>query len=157
MTPRLLTAGAMAVTAIIAGAAALIGANPAGAAESADAPTSLVETFEYPDGDQVAGIRLIKGDGRILLVGCDEGRTSAEVYSYVSADPYCFEFQGTTGYVALELEDVYGIRNHLDFPIDATIEVDDVVKPPVEVPADDWKGVGVANGEGQALLLELRA
>jgi hypothetical protein len=75
----------------------------------------------------------------------------------VAADPYCFEFKGTSGYVALELEEVYGIRNHLDFPIDAKIEVDDVVKPVVEIPADDWKGVGVANGEGQALLLELRA
>ncbi|MEU8657536.1 hypothetical protein [Actinoplanes philippinensis] len=157
ITAGLLTVGAVTATAIIGSAAAFIGAVPAGAVESADPLGSLVETYEYPDGDKVAGIRLIKGDGQILLVGCGEGRTSVEVYTYLATTPYCFEFKGKAGYVALELDEVYGIRNYNDFPIDAKIKVDDVVKPPVEVPADDWKGVGIVNGEGQALLLEIRA
>ncbi|MFI5491420.1 hypothetical protein [Actinoplanes sp. NPDC051859] len=92
-----------------------------------------------------------------MLVGCDEGKTSAEVWSYSTSKPYCFEFKGKTGFVTLELERVYGIRNNNDFPIEAKISIDEVVKPPVEIREDNWKGVGVAAGEGQALLLELRA
>ncbi|MDI6103024.1 hypothetical protein QLQ12_30860 [Actinoplanes sp. NEAU-A12] len=155
MTPRLLAVGALAAATLAAG---ITGMLPAGAAEpTSDNAASLVETYDYPGGDKVDGIRLIKGDGRIMLVGCDEGRTSAEVYSYKAAKPYCFEFKAATGFVTLELDEVYGIRNHNDFPIDAKIRIGDLVKPPVTVEKDDWKGVGAGAGDGQALLLELRA
>jgi hypothetical protein len=155
ITPRQLTVGALTAAALAAG---ITGILPAGAAEpTADDAMSLVETYDYPDGDKVDGIRLIKGDGRIELVGCDEGRTSAEVYSYKAGKPYCFEFKATTGYVTLELDQVYGIRNHNDFPINAKIRIGDEVRPPVTVAEDDWKGVGAGNGDNQAVLLEIRA
>lgn len=152
--PRLLAVGALTVTAAAVAVNGLVHALPATAADGAPAQDSLVETYDYPDGDKTPGIKLIKGDGHILLANCDAGKTSAEVYSYNSDKPYCFQFKGKTGYVTLELHDVYGIRNHYDFGISAKVST---VKDPIPVPADGWKGVGVSGGTGPAILLELRA
>jgi hypothetical protein len=41
------------------------------AADNADAPSSIVEDFSYPDRDQILalqGVKLNSGDGHILLV-----------------------------------------------------------------------------------------
>ncbi|GAA0793783.1 hypothetical protein [Spirilliplanes yamanashiensis] len=141
------------VAAAIAGVAAGV---PALAAPEDAEPTSLVEDFSYPDAASYPDIKLIRGDGRILIVDCDAGRTSAEVWSFTRPTPFCFEFKGDNGFVSLELADVYGIRNNENFAMSAKVTVDETTKV-VEVPEVDWKGVGVGAGENQAVLLELRA
>ncbi|WP_250006463.1 hypothetical protein [Actinoplanes sp. M2I2] len=148
-----LAAGIGAALAIVAGVAAGV---PAMAADEDPAPQSLVEDFAYPGAERYTDIKLIRGDGKIMLVDCGAGRTSAEVWSYTRPEPFCFEFLGDTGYVALELAEAYGVRNYENFVMSAKVTVDDVTKT-VEVPEDDWKGVGVGNSENQAVLLELRA
>jgi hypothetical protein len=155
INPRRLAVTALGITATVAGLSALTSAVPAVAADT-DAPPSIVETFEYPGGSNLPGITLVSGDGHILLVGCDEGRTSAEVWKFNVDLPYCFEFKGKTGYVSLKLDDVYGIRNNNDFAVNAKVSVAGVEET-VAVPADDWQGVGVGAGKGPAVLLELRS
>ncbi|NJC70228.1 hypothetical protein HC031_10975 [Planosporangium thailandense] len=154
INPRLLAVSVLGVAAAVVGVSSLGHALPATAADGTPSPDSLVETYDYPNGDKTTGIKLIKGDGHILLVGCDAGKTSALVWSYNSDQPYCFQFTGKTGYVTLELHDVYGIRNYNDFDISAKVST---VKDPIPVPKDSWKGVGVAGGTGPAILLELRS
>jgi hypothetical protein len=80
-----------------------------------------------------------------------------EVYSFTAADPFCFQILGTTGFLTMQLDEVYGIRNYQNYGLQATVSIAGATPVPVSVPADDWKGVGEGAGQGQAVLLELRA
>ena len=152
------TAALVAVGAVVAGGLAALDLSAAAqAADSDTPPSSIVEDYSYPGADQITGIKLIKGDGHILLVGCDEGHTSVEVYSFTAADPFCFQILGTTGSLTMQLEQAYGIRNYQNYGLEATVSVEGAAPTDVAVPADDWKGIGVGANEGQAVLLELRA
>lgn len=142
------------LTAAVGLAAVSLGSS---AQAAAGASTSIVEDYSYPNADQVKGIKLIKGDGHILFVGCDEGHTAIEVYSYTAENPFCFQILGTTGILTMQLEQVYGIRNHQNFGLEATVSVEGADPTKVAVPADGWKGVGKGAGQGQAVLLQLRA
>jgi hypothetical protein len=148
---RLLAASALGAATLAAAIGTFVHIQPAGAADNPQG--SLVETYDYPNGDKTPGIKLIKGDGHVVMVDCAEGQSSAEVWSFNNEKPYCFQFKGKTGYVTLELNDVYGIRNLSQLDITAKVST---VKDPIPVPKDSWKGVGVSGGTGPAVLLELR-
>jgi hypothetical protein len=154
MNPRVLAVSALCTAAAVAGISGIVSALPAVAAN--DAPPSIEETFEYPNGDKTPGVTLKKGDGHVLLVGCDEGKTSVVVYRYGSDDPFCFQFKGKQGYVTLEIQKAYGIRNYNNFSIDAKVKVDDQQKT-INVAKDTWAGIGVDSPAGSGVLLELRA
>ncbi|WP_050591856.1 hypothetical protein [Salinispora fenicalii] len=132
-----------------------LGMLPVSATAEPDAPPSIVEDFTYPGGDKIDGIRLIKGDGHILFIECDQPARSVEVWSFTQDTPFCFEIRGTKGYVSLELADAYGIRNYNDFPLSATVSVAGTEKA-VQVPINDWVGVGPGANEGPAVLLEIQ-
>ena len=151
------TAALVAAGAVVAGGLSALGLGAAAQAADGDTPPSIVEDYAYPGAAQITGIKLIKGDGHILLVGCDQGHTSVEVYSFTAADPFCFQILGTTGSLTMELEQAYGIRNYQNYGLEATVSVEGADPTDVDVPADDWKGVGVGANQGQAVLLELRA
>ena len=134
--------------------AALAGAPAVTAARDSD-PASLVETYEYPNADLYPDIKLVRGDGHILIVDCNAGRTSFEVWSFIRREPFCFELRGEKGSLSLELANVYGVQNLENQVVSAKVTVDGATKT-VAVPAVDWKGIGAGDGAGQAVLLELR-
>ncbi len=146
---------ALGTAVIVAGIGGMINALPAVAADDSQPPT-LEENYDYPGGDKTPGIKLLKGNGQILLVGCNEGKTSVEVYRYGATEPFCFHFRKKTGYVKLEVQAAYGIRNHNDYTVDAKVKVNDTEKT-VVAPVDDWVGFGTGPGERGGVLLELRA
>ncbi|RBJ02793.1 hypothetical protein DRA43_16380 [Micromonospora provocatoris] len=156
LTRSALGISAFSAVAVAIGTSAMIASAPAEAAIDADAMPAIEEDFQYPGADQIQGIRMIKGDGHVLHIECDKPARSIEVWSFTRITPFCFEVRGTTGYVTLELADVYGIRNYNDFGLDAKVTVSNVEKS-VDVPVDDWVGVGVGADEGPAVLLEIRA
>jgi hypothetical protein len=129
-----------------------------GAAASADEQPSLVEDYSYPNADKIKTITLKRGDGHIMLVDCATGPVSAKVYSFENADPFCFRFTGAKGFLSLELPNVYGIRNE-NYGLSATIKIENEDKEKtVEVPRDDWIGLGTSGPEQKpAVLLELRS
>lgn len=142
------------MTAVV-GTIGLVQVLPA-AADDADTPPSIVETYDYPGAASIPNIKLIRGDGHIMAVACNQGKTDIEVYSFLVADPFCFDVKGTSGYLALELEQAYGVRNYNQFTVDAKVSIEGAAPKTVTVPVDDWAGVGVGANEGQAVLLELR-
>ncbi|MEV4121746.1 hypothetical protein [Micromonospora sp. NPDC049645] len=153
---RTRSVGAVGSAAVVLAVGGLMGAYPTSATANADAPPSIEENFVYPGGETLDGIRLLKGDGHVLLTGCDQPARSIEVWSFTRSTPFCFEVRGTSGYVTLELADVYGIRNYNSFGLGAKVRVASTEKT-ISVPIDDWAGVGIGAGEGPAVLLELRA
>lgn len=143
-------AAAIAVTLVATVSAVARAAAEEAPAQPAD---SLVEDYAYPDGDAVTGIKLIKGDGNITLVECANGGAGLlRVRSFVRDDEFCFLLRGKQGYLALELEKTYQLRD-LDtgHSVEAEVTVGGVTQEPVAVPADTWAVIG------QSTLVELRS
>lgn len=115
-------AGAAAVTAV--GVIGALSAAPAQGEPGAAGEDSIVETFAYPNADQVLAeqhIRLISGDGHIVLADCAtppvgnigviKVRTDdpAVVYS-TGAGRVCFQVTGSSGRLDLLVPGVFEIR-----------------------------------------------
>ncbi|GGQ77484.1 hypothetical protein [Couchioplanes azureus] len=155
---KLLTAGLALATA----GAAMIGltATMANAEDNpADANAgSLVEDYTYPNGDATPGIKLFRGNGRILLVECAKGGANlVRVRSSVQLAEFCFEVKGPEGYLALELRQTYQIRRHGAHKIEAEVTINGAPQPePVAVPETTWATLPVTPGAGNTLV-ELRS
>lgn len=127
----------------------------------AEAPSSLVEDFAYPNADGILaehGIKLNKGDGNILFVDCDVPGDVIQVESYDHAGYICFQVRGATGYLSLEITRTVFVRSE-NKPLEATVILagEDEPSPPETVPANSWTTFGEAANLPPATLLELRA
>jgi hypothetical protein len=141
----------------VVSAAALVAGTTVALAEDSQPP--IEENYDYPGGDVLFrehGLRLRKGDGHILLVDCSSGTGFVEVWSR-SKGQLCFRIRGTTGYLSMELPEVYLIAGDGDHSIQATVTVDGNTET-VQVPKDQWISVGEgADPESvPATLLEFR-
>ncbi|MFJ1748314.1 hypothetical protein ACIOJD_19000 [Streptomyces sp. NPDC088116] len=149
--------------------AVLVGIPLAFAADSStriaddEAPPTAVEDYSYPGATSIEatrGIKLKKGDGRILLVDCD--RSASQIRVLTVKDPaanrdeiYCFQATARTGYVTLELPRVFGLET-TDHPISADLTAGGRTET-VVVPKDDFKSVGEGTpGGAQSVLVEIR-
>ncbi|MFI6056366.1 hypothetical protein ACIBCO_40710 [Streptomyces violascens] len=130
-----------------------------------DVPPSSVENFSYPDAAKVLtekGIKLIKGDGHLLLADCNAAAPQIKVRSVADqatgrAQQYCFAASGKSGYLTLELPRVTSLET-ADHPISANLTADGVTKT-VDVAQDDFKPVGegdIPSGAKRSVLVELR-
>ncbi|OJF14534.1 hypothetical protein [Couchioplanes caeruleus] len=155
---KLLTAG----LALAAAGAAGIGLT-ANIASAEDNPTtandgSLVEDYTYPNGEATPGIKLFRGNGRILLVECANGGANlVRIRSSVRREEFCFDVKGTDGYLALELQKTYQIRGDGEHKVEAEVTINGAPEPePVSVPDTTWAVLPVSPGPGNTLV-ELRS
>lgn len=141
----------------VASAAAAEGTTAQAAAEG-DIPPVAVEEFNYPDADKILaekGIKLLKGDGHLLLADCDSSVNQIQVWTRQTADGmYCFRATGSSGYLTLEIPDVFAIQTS-DRPVSADLTAEGKTQT-VDVPKDDFKGVGEGVGGAPTVLVELR-
>ncbi|MCC2277216.1 hypothetical protein LKL35_17585 [Streptomyces sp. ET3-23] len=138
---RMLFAGALAATAALTGPAATA---------FADTPPSGVEDFQYPQADKIfkeRGIKLKTGDGHITLVTCDSRPGLIEVYArgMQDTDPvghgkFCFRVTGKTGYLSLELPQVYGAKGN-DYNVNVNMQTSTETKSFL-VDKNKWTAVG---------------
>ncbi|MFF9410880.1 hypothetical protein ACF1B0_36025 [Streptomyces anandii] len=171
MTPRmrrmLPIAGVAAVLALV-GMPMLASADPQPTGGSAGvAPPSAVEDYAYPNADRIQhdqGIKLIKGDGHIVLAACDDSVQQIKVLTVQgpSGDPqgaYCFRANAKSGYLSLELPRVFALET-ADHPISADLRPQADPAAPVKtvtVDKNGYQSVGEgAAGGAPAVLLELR-
>ncbi|MEU4161676.1 hypothetical protein [Actinoplanes sp. NPDC026670] len=161
----------MALAAGVAGTVVLGGSAMALAENAAadDAP-SLVEDFSYPGAAAIEadrGIKLIKGDGNLVLVDCgaDPNLPPADVIlvqttAVGSPDKtnHCFKASGTSGVLTMEIGEVYFIRGEAQRTVAAKVEVQDAtpVTETEQVDPGEWQPIGIGQGRGEATLLELR-
>jgi hypothetical protein len=148
--------------------------RPANAEAAAESPSSLVEDFAYPGADTVLaqhGIKLIKGDGNIALADCgsDPDNPPQELILVQTNDltlpepNFCFRAEGATGYLSMEISQVYFIRGDRSRTVAAKVEIapeagsdDPATVKSVQVDAGEWQPVGIGADEGEATVLELR-
>jgi hypothetical protein len=158
MRPTLLLLGAGAVAgAILVGVNA--GTGGAATAVAADSPPHAVEDFQYPHADAIfteRGIRLKSGDGHIVLADC-AGQTGLVELWARGKDKFCFRVTGNSGYLTLELPQVYGIKGN-DYKLRVDMSVDDT-EVSFDVDKNTWTPVGEsADPEGRDhMLLEIFA
>lgn len=154
------------VLGVLGGAVVLAGLSGFASANTrllaADPPPQLQpgieENYDHPNADNILAersIRLLKGDGHILLVECD----SADVVEVLSrrSGKFCFQVKGAQGYLTLELPETYLIKgdNH---SLAAKVTIDGKTET-VAVKKNQWTPVGEGSSpnSGPATLLEIRA
>ncbi|MFD8086343.1 trypsin-like serine protease [Kitasatospora sp. NPDC059722] len=137
----------------------MAGSVPAAtAAEAAPAPVAA-EGFGYPDAAKVLAdrnITLTAGDGHIVLADCASGPGLVQLYSR-TANPslVCFRITGPTGYLALQIPQVYNIKGD-DHTIKATLNTAGTVSS-LDVNKNAWTPVGEGDATSSTTLLELNA
>lgn len=126
-------------------------------------PPVAVEDYSYPGAANILatkGIKLKKGDGRILLTECDQ--TSSQIKVMTVKDDsagrdgtYCFRATATSGFLTLELPRVFALET-AEHPISADLTANGETTT-VTVPKDGFEPVGEGNPDGaQSVLVEIR-
>ncbi len=133
---------------------------------AADPPPQLQpgieENYDYPYADNIfaeKGLRLLKGDGHILLADCGSADV-VRVLSFSSRGELCFQVKGAQGYLTLELPKTYLIKDDRgdNHSLSAKVTVDGKTES-VAVKKNEWTPVGQGRSptSGPATLLEIRA
>ncbi len=107
-----------------------------------EGPTYAVEDLNYPDADKIweeQGIKLIRGDGNIVLAECEARSDLIRIASRQQADT-CFEVKGTGGYLTVEIPSVYGAYgNEFDTTLKTTVEGE---RATFDLESGKWISVG---------------
>lgn len=159
---NLIVSGIVVTCATLTGISVASADDPPQSPENSNPPVA-VEDYGYPGADKILaekGIKLKKGDGRILLADCDPAAPQIRVQTIgdpaaYREDTYCFRTIGTTGHLTLELPRVFGLEA-ADHPISADLTANGQTTS-VDVPKNDWKSVGEGTSGGpRSVLVELR-
>ncbi|PJJ05971.1 hypothetical protein BX264_6446 [Streptomyces sp. 2333.5] len=154
--------GAMSLSAVMAGltlaqAAPQDDPPPSTAGSAASEMPSAVEDFSYPNAARILQdqkITLKRGDGHIMLTGCDSAY-DIMVKSRTGAGEFCFAVRGTKGYLTMELADAFGMWT-VGHPVQAKITADGK-ETVINAPKNDFKPLGEAgSSEKRSVLVELR-
>lgn len=152
------TAAAIVAAAVIVLVAVFGGTMAAGAAPGTTADDTLppfaVEDFAYPEPTQ-AGFQILRGDGHIILVSCTGGEANLRLIARNQDGNICFRVTGPTGYLAVDIPSVSGVRTG-DFEAHVTLTVNDE-ETTYEAAPNAWTPVGEGiPGEPPATLVEIR-
>ncbi|MEJ8636358.1 hypothetical protein [Streptomyces sp. MS2.AVA.5] len=162
-TRSLLVSGAVGTLVAIVGMSFAVADESATKGSAAATPPVAVEDYAYPGAADILatqGIKLKKGDGRILLVECDT--TPGEIKVHTVKDDaagrkgnYCFRATAKTGYLTLELPRVFALET-AEHPISADLTANGDTTT-VDVPKDGFESVGEGTvGGAQSVLVEIR-
>jgi hypothetical protein len=130
----------------------------AAAPAAGDSPGFAVEDYNYPGAAAILaaqGITLKRGDGHIVLADCASSGEVLAIKSGLTADNICFLVTGNSGWLTMEIPDVFTIRG-----TDYTTQVDMTAGTEhrtYDIDKNLWTGVGEGDGEPDAYaLVEIR-
>ncbi|MFC5804503.1 hypothetical protein [Streptomyces formicae] len=142
------------------GQAAEVSENSSKAGATSAQMPSAVEDFNYPDAEKILqeqGIKLIRGDGHIVLTSCGTSANEVHVRQRKVSKPVCFAVLGQGGYLTLDMPRVYGVKGN-DFNTEVEMRVDDTTTS-YDIDKNDWTSVGeTADPDGRDhALIEIRS
>ncbi|MGW2255203.1 hypothetical protein ACWCXH_34215 [Kitasatospora sp. NPDC001660] len=129
---------------------------PAPAPADASAPLAAVEDFTYPGASAISKVKLLRGDGAIMLADCTK---SSQIQLWTRApgntdNKICFTAPSATGYLTLELPDVFAAQTS-----GRAVRVGLTAagaSQSTDVPKDGFTGVGEGLGQAPTTVVELR-
>ncbi|MFF4943483.1 hypothetical protein [Streptomyces rubiginosohelvolus] len=161
----LLIPGMVTALAMTAGLPLAFASGPATTKAENETLPSVVEDYSYPGADNILankGIKLKKGDGRILLADCDPDQDQIQVLTVEDSasgrqGEYCFRTTAKTGYLTLELPRVFMLELATsERPISADLTAGGETTT-VNVGAGDFQSVGEGVvGGARSTLVEIR-
>ncbi|MEU5241080.1 hypothetical protein ACH4UR_10830 [Streptomyces lydicus] len=122
-------------------------------------PPSAVEEFDYPDAAKILEtkkIKLIKGDGHLLLADC--GNSPQQVKVWTRRGDFCFLANAKRGYVTLEATQVWALET-ASHPISADLTSrgkTETVNVSKTGPQNGYQSVGEGTTSDPTVLVELR-
>ncbi|MDX3455500.1 hypothetical protein PV396_26790 [Streptomyces sp. ME02-8801-2C] len=158
----LVVSGALGFSAVLAGVSIASAEDPP-QSPAAVTPPAAIENYEYPGASRILterGIKLKKGDGRILLAECDQAAQQIRVLTVADDSvgregTYCFKALGKAGNLTLELPRVFMVQA-ADHPFSADLTANGATTT-VNVAKDKTVSVGeAAPGGARSVLVELR-
>ncbi|MEV6976000.1 trypsin-like serine protease [Kitasatospora sp. NPDC093806] len=137
----------------------IAGAVPAASAAETAPPPVAVEDFVHPGAAKILAdrnITLKAGDGHIQLADCASGSNLVKLYSR-AANPslVCFEITGPTGYLALEIPQIFNIKGD-DHTVKAKINTSGNTTE-FQLDKNNWTPIGEGSSGVWTTLLELNA
>ncbi|WP_316519830.1 hypothetical protein [Kitasatospora brasiliensis] len=153
---RWFAAGAVATSVTLA-ATALAVADVTPADNSAAPPA--VEDFAHPGESPYGNVKLLRGDGHIMLTDCATAWQIRVLSLDVPNDKgneICFRATSSTGYLAVEVPNTFLIATQ-GRPVNAKVTADGVSRT-VDVPKNDTASIGMGSSSNRVptTLLELR-
>ncbi|MEK2479135.1 hypothetical protein [Streptomyces noursei] len=129
---------------------------------AADAqPPSAVEDFGYPNADKILEekkIKLIRGDGHLLLAECGSSPQQIKVWTRGGGD-FCFQATAKTAFLTMEVPKVFALET-ASRPISADLTAGskkETVKVSKEDPRQNgYQSVGEGVRGATSTLVELR-
>ncbi|MFD9598331.1 hypothetical protein ACFWA9_36990 [Kitasatospora sp. NPDC059973] len=118
-------------------------------------PPSAVEDFSYPGGSTLTGLKIMRGDGHILLADC-AGATQIQIWTRAPGNKdnkVCFTATTTTGFLTLELVDVFAVQTS-GRSVQAGLTAGGSTQT-LDVPKDGFAGVGEGLGQAPTTVVEL--
>ncbi|MEV8389950.1 MULTISPECIES: hypothetical protein [unclassified Streptomyces] len=158
-TRGLFVGGAISALIALVGIPALASAadsEPPAAVAADTTQPSAIEDFTYPDAEKLQRerqIKLIKGDGHIVLADCGDSPQQIKVMTRRTGD-FCFQANAKTGYLTLELAEVFYLETE-DHPISADLTADGKTQT-VDIAKGGFKSVGEGVGGAPTVLVEIR-
>ncbi|MFF2045880.1 hypothetical protein ACFVVX_36210 [Kitasatospora sp. NPDC058170] len=156
-TRGLLTALATAAG-ITAGVSVLAVADtppPVPPAAGTSVPPPAVEDFTHPGAEGITNVKLMRGDGRVLLADCAKP-SQIQIWTRTpgnAGNKICFTATSTTGSLFLELADVFAVQT-AGRSVQVALTADGASQT-LDVPTDGVRGVGEGTGRAPATAVQL--
>lgn len=113
-----------------------------------------MEDYSYPGAAKIEaerGIKLISGDGRIMLSDCDGNPDLIKVEALT--EDVCFAVKGDTGWLSLRLDAVFLVAAG-DQDVAVTVEG---MSAPISVPEGKFRPIQAVDPARRGVVLEIRA
>ncbi|WP_316528075.1 hypothetical protein [Kitasatospora brasiliensis] len=160
MTNRLrgLLMALIAVLGLAAGVTVLASADttPPPPTTGDNAAPPAVEDFNYPGANTISRIKLLRGDGHIMLADCAKP-SQIQLWTRAPGNPdnkVCFTATSTTGQLTLQLADLFAVQT-TGRSLHAELTAADIKKG-IDVASDGIAGVGEGLGQEPTTVVELR-
>ncbi|MGW7441940.1 hypothetical protein [Kitasatospora sp. NPDC054795] len=155
-TVRWWLAAAAMTAAALAGASAIASADTTPPPSDDSAAPSAVEDFSYPSSADITKVKLLRGDGHVLLGDC-ANPSQIQIWTRAPGNPdnkVCFTVAGTTGFLTLQLPDAFAIQTSGGHSLRAGLTAG-ATPQSIDVPKDGFKGIGEGINGSPANIVEL--
>ncbi|MFD7581996.1 hypothetical protein [Kitasatospora sp. NPDC059817] len=145
------------MTAAAFGSALATADTPPPTTQATDTPVAppAVEDFGYPGASGISKVKLLRGDGTVVLTDCAK---PSQIQLWTRApgntdNKACFTATGPAGFLTLQVPDVFAVQTS-DRSLQVDLTAADTTQS-VDVPKDGFKGLGEGLSQAPTTMVQL--